>query len=231
MLEQKVEMPVKAQQQNIWLGRLYHIADGAFDKATTAVYAVVNAGIDCFCTAYADRGPVAGALVIAAAPVAFITSVTLVGIGAVAAVGGASATAALTASLGGVGAAASLGSAGAAIGFGSSIVAAVIAGYATKKHASAVPEREQQVCNKVGGRLLLGFSLACGVGGAGVYANDNSSETQKVEPKAAATIKVSSLKQEFSLLDLRKEGCVLEFKNGEVPKVVNGTCAAKQLAL
>ena len=180
MPDQRVEMAVEGQQQNIWLGRVHHMAVGAG--------AIYGAGV------IYGPGAISGACVIAG----------------------------VIAGVAGVGAGAIYGAGAGVIAGG--IVADAIVGK-TKEYADDISENGKTAWKRTGAGLLASFALVCGVG-VGKLAYDSVNDTDRA---AAADAKTASLTQTFSITDLKEKGCVVEFKNGEAPKVVNGTCAAKQL--
>ena len=94
----------------------------------------------------------------------------------------------------------------------------------TKKYLGQIAESERNAYRIAGASLLIGFSLACGAGNVFDKEVDVQAERDATNG-AAILVQAPSSAQIFSIADLEKEGCFVEFDGTGQARVKQGDCA------
>ncbi len=94
----------------------------------------------------------------------------------------------------------------------------------TQKYSSHITGAEREAYRIAGASLLIGFSLACGAGN--VFDKEVDAQAEKNATNGAAIlVQATPSAQTFSIADLEKEGCFVEFDGTGQARVKQRDCA------
>ncbi|GEM_PF-3792552 len=91
------------------------------------------------------------------------------------------------------------------------------------EYAKNILKKEQHIFARTGGTLVLCFGFAGGVIGENI-AHHIATSALETNALPVQEINKSSLRQDFSISDLRNRECVVVVNQGQAPRVISGKC-------